>query len=148
MSRNVAAAAPARASHDDSTLASALCSYFRDSHEEAEADPLQVRALQSGMLCSELSNACFSDNPCSQGMWLEGDSLAPFVVTPMANVLRALELANVSSEDTLLDVGCGDGRVVVAAAALRGATARGVELEAHVAATAQRAVERWAVESA
>ena len=81
-------------------------------------------------------------------MWLEGDSLAPFVVTPMAHVFRALELANVRSEDTLLDVGCGDGRVVVAAAALRGATARGVELEAHVAATAQRAVERWAVESA
>ena len=26
-----------------------------------------------------------------QGMWLEGDSLAPFVVTPLGHVLRALE---------------------------------------------------------
>jgi hypothetical protein len=62
MSRDVAAAAPAPApaTLDDSTLASALCSYFRDSREEAEADPLQARALQSGMLCSELS-----DNACS-----------------------------------------------------------------------------------
>ena len=74
----------------------------------------------------------------AQNMWLEGDSLAPFVVTPMANVLRALEcapcagshtrvarrmlthsptrprsLAQVGPADTLLDVGCGDGRVVV-----------------------------------
>jgi cyclopropane fatty-acyl-phospholipid synthase-like methyltransferase len=49
--------------------------------------------------------------------------------------------------DTVLDVGCGDGRVVVAAA-LRGACARGVELEKHVAAMAQRALADWASESA
>jgi cyclopropane fatty-acyl-phospholipid synthase-like methyltransferase len=49
--------------------------------------------------------------------------------------------------DTVLDVGCGDGRVVVAAA-LRGACARGVELEVHVAAMAQRALTDWAAESA
>jgi cyclopropane fatty-acyl-phospholipid synthase-like methyltransferase len=56
-------------------------------------------------------------------------------------------LAAVGPGDTVLDVGCGDGRVVVAAA-LRGACARGVELEAHVAAMAQRALADWAAESA
>lgn len=110
-------------------------------------------------------------------MWLEGDSLAPFVVTPLANVLRALEcvrsahlrastharlhpgwrltralpmhrLAQVGPADTLLDVGCGDGRVVVAAAALCGCCATGVEIEARVVALAQRALEAWAPQSA
>ncbi len=79
---------------------------------------------------------------------MEGDSLAPFVVTPMVNVLRGLELARVGPSDTLLDVGCGDGRVVIAAAALCGSTARGLELETRVAAVAQKAVEHWAAESA
>ena len=77
------------------------------------------------------------------GYWLPGDSLAPYVVTPMENVLCALQLAGVRPEDTLLDVGCGDGRVVVSAAALHGCTARGIELEAKAAAAAARALSAF-----
>lgn len=61
----------------------------------------------------------------------------------MENVVRGLALAGVTAADTLIDVGCGDGRVVVAAAALCGATARGVEIDADVARLAQAAVEAW-----
>jgi len=80
-------------------------------------------------------------------LWLPGDSLAPFVVTPWPNVLAALQLAGVCERDSLLDVGCGDGRVVVAAAVLCGAAATGLELEPNVAADAEAAVERWAAET-
>jgi hypothetical protein len=70
---------------------------------------------------------------------------------PGWRLTRALpphRLAQVGPADTLLDVGCGDGRVVVAAAALCGCCATGVEIEARVVALAQRALEAWAPQSA
>jgi len=63
----------------------------------------------------------------------------PFVPTPHALVQRMLDLAGVGASDYLIDLGCGDGRIAVAAA-LRGARALGVDLdplrilEAHAAA--------------
>lgn len=52
---------------------------------------------------------------------------APFVPTPWPAVGAALDLARLHLEDTLVDLGAGDGRVV-AAAARRGARAIGYEL--------------------
>jgi SAM-dependent methyltransferase len=92
--------------------------------------------------------AFFAEEPEElPGYWLEGDSLAPFVVTPMENVLHALQLAAVTREDTLLDVGCGDGRVVVAAAALYGCTARGIELDEKAVAASARALAAFQAET-
>lgn len=56
-----------------------------------------------------------------------GDEV-PFVVTP-TNVTQAmLDIASVGPRDTLIDLGSGDGRIVIAAAR-RGATAMGVEID-------------------
>ena len=52
----------------------------------------------------------------------------PFVPTPHALVQRMLDLAEVGASDYLIDLGCGDGRIAVAAA-LRGARALGVDLD-------------------
>jgi len=52
---------------------------------------------------------------------------APFVPTPQKAVLAALDLAKVGNGDVLVDVGAGDGRVLVAAIK-RGADAVGFEL--------------------
>ena len=76
--------------------------------------------------------------------WLDGDSLAPFVVTPLANVLAALRLARVTEQDIVFDVGCGDARVVVAAALLCGCRASGVELDDRAARLGAAAVAEWA----
>jgi SAM-dependent methyltransferase len=63
----------------------------------------------------------------------------PFVPTPHELVQKMLDLATVGAADYLIDLGCGDGRIAVAAA-LRGARALGVDLdplrieEAHAAA--------------
>lgn len=129
-------------SEADLTLDQRLSGFFKDvpQSEEAEADPLKV--------CSRLTAQTLGvrlrlSRLFLQGLWLDGDSLAPFVVTPMENVVRGLSLAGVTAIDTLLDVGCGDGRVVVAAAALCGCHARGVEIDPHVAQLAQAAVEAW-----
>ena len=53
---------------------------------------------------------------------------APFRQTPPAAVERMLDLAKVGPGDRLVDLGCGDGRIVVAAAR-RGAIAHGVDMD-------------------
>jgi ribosomal protein L11 methylase PrmA len=52
----------------------------------------------------------------------------PFVVTPAEIVERMLRMADVGKGDHLIDLGSGDGRIVIAAAK-RGATALGVDLD-------------------
>ena len=42
-------------------------------------------------------------------------SLAPFESTPLARVEEAARLANIVSSDVVVDLGCGDGRWLVAA---------------------------------
>jgi SAM-dependent methyltransferase len=56
--------------------------------------------------------------------------LAPYLPTPPEVVERMLDLAQVASGDVVYDLGCGDGRIVIAAAE-RGARAVGFDIEAH-----------------
>ncbi|HVF65160.1 MAG TPA: class I SAM-dependent methyltransferase [Casimicrobiaceae bacterium] len=55
----------------------------------------------------------------------------PFVVTPDNVVKAMLDLAQVRPRDRLIDLGSGDGRIVIAAAQ-RGATATGIEIDANL----------------
>lgn len=52
----------------------------------------------------------------------------PYVPTPPEVVDRMLALARVGKSDTLYDLGCGDGRIVIAAARRFGAHGVGVDL--------------------
>jgi SAM-dependent methyltransferase len=56
-------------------------------------------------------------------------SLAPYVPTPQDVVDRMLELARVSKDDVVYDLGCGDGRIVVTAAQRYGARGVGVDVD-------------------
>lgn len=53
----------------------------------------------------------------------------PFVPTPYEVVDAMLSMAQVTSRDTVYDLGCGDGRVVIAAAQRHGARAVGFDLD-------------------
>jgi precorrin-6B methylase 2 len=53
----------------------------------------------------------------------------PFVTTPHDIVAEMLKLAEVTKEDTVYDLGSGDGRIVIAAARDHGARAVGIELD-------------------
>ena len=55
--------------------------------------------------------------------------VVPFVPTPLKVVERMLELAKVSHNDVVYDLGSGDGRIVIMAAQKFGAQAVGVELD-------------------
>lgn len=52
----------------------------------------------------------------------------PYVPTPQQVVDRMLELAKVSGKDFVMDLGCGDGRMLVTAASKFGARGFGVDL--------------------
>lgn len=52
----------------------------------------------------------------------------PFVPTSQELVVQMLKLANVSKNDTVYDLGCGDGRIVITAAKDFGAHAVGVDI--------------------
>ncbi len=56
-------------------------------------------------------------------------SLAPFVASPQNVVTAMLQLAELKKGETLYDLGCGDGRIVLEAAQKFGANAVGVELD-------------------
>lgn len=54
---------------------------------------------------------------------------APWVPTPMSMVHEMLTMAEVGPNDVVYDLGCGDGRIIVAAARRYGARAVGIELD-------------------
>ena len=66
--------------------------------------------------------------PAAAQSWAWDDGSVPFVVTPAEIVERMLRMAEVGKGDHLIDLGSGDGRIVIAAAQ-RGATALGVDLD-------------------
>ncbi len=55
--------------------------------------------------------------------------LAPYVPTPPEVVARMLEIGEVGPDDVVYDLGCGDGRMVIAAAKTRDARGVGIELD-------------------
>ncbi len=61
-------------------------------------------------------------------VWAWDDGTVPYVVTPMEIVERMLRQAEVRKDDYLIDLGSGDGRIVIEAAK-RGAQGLGVDLD-------------------
>jgi len=70
---------------------------------------------------------------------------APYVSTPDNVVEAMLELGRVGPADYLVDLGCGDGRIVITAAKKLGARGMGVDLDSSLVAGARRAAEREGV---
>ena len=54
---------------------------------------------------------------------------APWTPTPQETVRKMLELADVSQDDTVVDLGSGDGRIIIMAAKEFGARAIGIEVD-------------------
>ena len=60
--------------------------------------------------------------------WAWDDGTVPYVVTPMEVVERMLRMAEVKPDDFVIDLGSGDGRIIIEAAK-RGARGLGVDLD-------------------
>lgn len=73
-------------------------------------------------------------------------SLAPYVPTPQDVVNRMLELAGVTRNDVVYDLGCGDGRIVITAALRYGARGVGIDYDPERIAEANANAERQGVQ--
>jgi SAM-dependent methyltransferase len=69
----------------------------------------------------------------------------PFVTTPDRVTLAMLELAAVRRDDRLVDLGSGDGRIVITAARRFGARGLGVEIDPELVRRSREAAERAGV---
>lgn len=66
--------------------------------------------------------------PCGAQSWAWDDGTVPFVVSPEEIVDRMLRIADVGAGDYVIDLGSGDGRIVIGAAK-RGARALGIDID-------------------
>lgn len=98
---------------------------------------MMQRLLAGGLACVML---------CAPALAQENEIRPPFVTTPHEVVEAMLDLAQVGREDTLIDLGSGDGRIVIAAARTRGTRGHGVELDAGLVQASRRAAEAAGVD--
>lgn len=73
--------------------------------------------------------------------------LAPYVPTPPAVVEKMLALAKVGPDDIVYDIGCGDGRMVIAAAKIYGARGVGIEIDPKLVAECEAGAKKEGVEA-
>lgn len=90
-------------------------------------------ARAARLACAFLA-ACLAGPPATAQDW--GDT--PYVQTPQNVVDTMLEIAKVGPGDYVIDLGSGDGRMVITAAKNRGARGFGVDLDRKLVALANR----------
>jgi cyclopropane fatty-acyl-phospholipid synthase-like methyltransferase len=76
-----------------------------------------------------------------------GQNLAPYVPSPGDVVARMLTLAEVTRQDVVYDLGCGDGRIPIAAAKRYGARGVGVDIDPALVAQAKANAKAEGVEA-
>jgi SAM-dependent methyltransferase len=91
----------------------------------------QMTRLLTPILTALALSGCAAEMPSAQ----DGEPAAPvkldviFVATDLTIVNAMLTLAGVTRDDVVYDLGCGDGRIVIAAAKEFGARGVGVDLD-------------------
>ncbi len=70
---------------------------------------------------------------------------APYVTTPQNVIDAMLNISAVTAQDYLIDLGSGDGRIVITAAKRFGARGMGIELDPNLVRTARRDAQREGV---
>ena len=77
-----------------------------------------------------------------------GQKLAPYVASPQPIAEKMLEMAKLKGSETLYDLGCGDGRILFAAAQKFRAHAVGIELSSALARRTQQMAESQGLQDA
>jgi tRNA A58 N-methylase Trm61 len=70
------------------------------------------------------------------------NNLAPYVRSPEHAVDKMLDMANLKPGETLYDLGCGDGNILITAAQRYNIQAVGVEISGHLARVAAEKVKK------
>jgi SAM-dependent methyltransferase len=80
-------------------------------------------------------------------VWSGDDGVTPYVQSPMDVVDRMLRLAEPKAGEYLIDLGSGDGRIIVEAAKRYGTSGLGVDLDPRLVALAQENARKAGVEA-
>ena len=80
--------------------------------------------MRASLVLLLLAPAAFAQNRSPE----QAPVNAPYVTTPDRIVNAMLKLAGVKKADTVYDLGCGDGRIVISAARQYGAHGVGIEI--------------------
>jgi cyclopropane fatty-acyl-phospholipid synthase-like methyltransferase len=75
------------------------------------------------------------------------NKLSPYVASPTRVVDRMLEMASIKPGETVYDLGCGDGRILITAVERYKARAVGVEISPKLVAKANSAIDRAGIAS-
>jgi hypothetical protein len=93
-----------------------------------------MKTLLSFLLASlAAASALANDKPVNAG---------PYVPSPQSVVADMLKLAEVGPKDFVIDLGSGDGRIVLTAAKVFGARGFGVEIQDHLVKLSNEAAQR------
>jgi len=99
---------------------------------------------RASQLAAVIAIAAFAASP-ARTQHVTEDLDTPFVITPTNVVTAMLDLAKVAPGDRLIDLGSGDGRIVLAAAQ-RGATGIGIEIDANLVDRSRESARRLKLE--
>ena len=104
---------------------------------------LGSKPIVPGLVALCLVLLCSNGRLLAQGPDLNEfkDNLAPYVRSPEHAVDKMLEMANLKPGETLYDLGCGDGRILITAAKRYNIHAVGVEISGHLAKVATENVK-------
>jgi len=97
-------------------------------------------SVRGGVVVAAIAYATLAAWPARAQHGVE-DLDTPFVITPSNVVDAMLDLAELAPGDRLIDLGSGDGRIVLAAAQ-RGATAVGIEIDANLVERSRESARR------
>jgi hypothetical protein len=104
----------------------------------AESAPSAVLIDEQGRVASAVGEGYIPS--------FEMAGLVPFVPSESGTVDAMLKLAGVAATDVVYDLGCGDGRVVIAAAKTYGARGVGVDIDPERIAEARASAKKAGVE--
>src|SRR5690242_952588 len=96
---------------------------------------------RSSLFGAAIAAAAFGQKPASDPY----PDAAPYVPTPPEVVEAMLKTAGVKPNDTVYDLGCGDGRIVIMAAQKFGARGVGVEIDPDLVREAKQHAEKAGV---
>ncbi len=108
---------------------------------------MRVRVLRCGIPVSALLVAASITYGQRPDLSTFKKNLAPYVVAPEHAVDKMLAMANLKPGETLYDLGCGDGRILIAAAQKYNVKAVGIEISQHLATTAAENVKKQGLQN-
>ncbi|MCX7213702.1 MAG: methyltransferase domain-containing protein [Burkholderiales bacterium] len=98
-----------------------------------------------GGLATTLMGSILATRPGTARAQPDGELDVPYVTTPQNVVDAMLELAEVGPNDRLLDLGSGDGRIVITAARRFGTVGLGIEIDPTLVELSRRNASRQGV---